>query len=70
MIYPYKNKFLLYDEIAPALTGYARIIEFRCFIDGTDKYADPTLEESKDYNWVMAMTEGEIKNGKKNGICR
>lgn len=31
MLYPYENKFLNYNEIAPSLSGYARIIEFRCF---------------------------------------
>ena len=70
MLYPYKNKFVLFDEIAPALNGYARIIEFRCFKNGTDNCADPTMEDAKQYNWVMSMTEGELRKGKKHGLCR
>lgn len=31
MLYPYENKFLLYNDIAASLSGYARIIEFRAF---------------------------------------
>lgn len=42
MLYPYENKFLLYNDIAPSLTGYARIIEFRAFQLGADGRADPT----------------------------
>jgi len=58
MLYPFTNKFLLYDDIADALNGYARIIEFRCFKAGVDGLADPTWEVSKQYNWIMNMTEG------------
>ena len=42
MIYPYERKFLLFDEIAPALTGIARMIEFRSFKLDSDGIADPT----------------------------
>ena len=42
MLYPYENKFLYYNEIAPSLVGFARIIEFRCFQKGSDGLPDPT----------------------------
>jgi hypothetical protein len=34
MLYPYENKFLNYNEIAPSLTGYARIILKRNWWEG------------------------------------
>ena len=46
MLYPYDNKFLNYNEIAPSLTGYARIIEFRSFQKGHDGLSDPTFGDS------------------------
>ena len=68
MIYPYKNKFLTYDEIAPAMNGTVRIIEFRCFENGVDGLPDPSITNEK--NWVIAMTEGSFINGKREGFCR
>jgi hypothetical protein len=44
MIYPYERKFLLYDEIAPFLTGFARMIEFRCFKLDSDGFSDPSQD--------------------------
>ena len=46
MLYPYEKKFLTIDEISPALTGFARIIEFRAFKLDKDKVGDPTLSNS------------------------
>jgi hypothetical protein len=43
MLYPFEKKFLLFDEIAPALTGFARIIEFRAFKLDKDGNGDPTF---------------------------
>ena len=70
MLYPFTQKFLCWEDIKQHLTGYVRIIEFRCFIAGLDGRADPTMENSKQYNWVMNITEGKIKNGMKDGYCR
>ena len=42
MIYPFKYKFLMYDEIAESLTGLAKIIEFRCTKKGHDGEIDPS----------------------------
>ena len=42
MLYPFDNKFLLYNDIAASLNGFARIIEFRCFAVGKDGQPDPT----------------------------
>ena len=43
MVYPYEKKFLLLDEIAPALNGFARIIEFRTFNLDKEGIGDPTF---------------------------
>ena len=42
MLYPFENKFLLYNDIAASLNGFARIIEFRCHKMGADGQPDPT----------------------------
>ena len=42
MLYPFDNKFLLYNDVAASLNGFARIIEFRCFAVGKDGQPDPT----------------------------
>ena len=70
MLYPYENKFLSYNEIAPSLTGYARIIEFRCFQNGNDGKADPTHGNCHKHNWILSMTEGYISKGRPEGYCR
>lgn len=31
MVYPHQNKFIQYNDIAESLTGFVRMIEFRCF---------------------------------------
>jgi hypothetical protein len=46
MIYPYEKKYLTFDEIAPALTGFARIIEFRSFKLDKDGVGDPTFSNA------------------------
>jgi hypothetical protein len=46
MLYPYERKFLTMDEIAPALTGFARIVEFRAFKLDKDKVGDPTFSNA------------------------
>ena len=57
MLPPYENKFVLYQDIADCITGFVRMIEFRCFAEqgidrnldfGTNKLvgsqADPTVD--------------------------
>lgn len=63
MLYPYTNKFLLLDDIKDSLTGFARIIEFRCFNAGMDGKADPSLDGSVRHNWILSITEGQILKG-------
>lgn len=70
MLYPYKNKFILWDDIKDSLTGFARVIEFRCFRNGNDKQADPTYEGAFRENWLISITEGEIHKGSKHGFNR
>ena len=70
MLYPYESKFLNYNDIAPSLTGFARIIEFRCFNKAHDGQADPTHGDSQKLNWILSMTEGQISKGRPDGYCR
>jgi len=70
MLYPYKNKFILWDDIKDSLTGFARVIEFRCFRNGNDKQADPTYEGAFRENWLISITEGEVHKGSKHGFNR
>lgn len=70
MIYPFTRKFLLYDDIKESLTGYARIVSFRCFFTGTDGLPDPTADNVEKYNWIMTVQEGGIKNGQIDGFNR
>jgi hypothetical protein len=63
MIYPYERKFLLYDEIAPALTGIARMIEYRCFKLDENGLVDPTEDLSGSSNWITNIYEGEFQKG-------
>lgn len=70
MLYPYDEKFLKYNELAPSLTGYARIIEFRSFAKSGDGKADPTQGDCQKQNWILSMTEGYINKGRPEGYCR
>ena len=69
-MYPYKNKFILWEDIKDSLTGFARVIEFRCFRNGNDKQADPTYEGAYRENWLISISEGELYKGKKHGFNR
>lgn len=70
MVYPYERKFILFDEISPALSGIGRFIEYRCFkLDG-DGLADPTEDLTGKHNWITNIYEGEFKNGKADGFQR
>ena len=42
MLYPYTHKFILYDDIKESLTGFMRVIEFRCFQTDSEGLADPS----------------------------
>lgn len=58
------------------------MIEFRCFASGMNKFddlvmgrrpsgvADPTIEGANKENWILALYEGDFKNGLPNGFCR
>jgi hypothetical protein len=70
MLYPFTNKFHLFDEIKEALTGFARIIEFRCFKAGMDGLADPSQDGAYMHNWILSITEGEISKGLPHGYNR
>ena len=70
MLYPFTNKFHLFDEIKDALTGFARIIEFRCFKAGMDGLADPSQDGAYMHNWILSITEGEISKGLPHGYNR
>ena len=59
MIYPYTRKFVLFDDIKDQLTGYVRMIEFRCLKnEGIDGYPDPSLPNSHYHNFLMTISEG------------
>ena len=85
MIYPYKHRFLLFNDIVEHLTGYVRMIEFRCFagdcdfdiagpLDANDMVdhagGDPTVENSEQENWILGIMEGDFKRGQPHGFCR
>jgi len=63
MLYPFEHKFIQYEDIADCLTGFARIIEFRCFKQGLDGFADPSMDGAYLYNWILNLTEGELDKG-------
>jgi hypothetical protein len=58
MLYPFKHKFILYDDIKDSLTGFMRVIEFRCFKADHDGLPDPSQEGSEKHNWILNMSEG------------
>ena len=70
MLYPFTHKFLLYDDIQDSLTGFARIIEFRCFKEGMDGLADPSQDGAFLLNWILSITEGEVCKGVPHGYNR
>ena len=60
MITPFTHKFVLYDDIKDCLTGFVRIIEFRCAKRDNDGFPDPTIDDAKAYNSILSITEGQI----------
>lgn len=70
MLYPFDHKFILFDDIADCMTGYARIVEFRCFKTGHDGFADPSADGAYLQNWILSISEGQYKNGRENGFSR
>ena len=60
MIPPSTHKFVLFDEIKDCLTGFVRIIDFRCFKLDSEGYADPTVEDANLFNGLLSITEGEF----------
>lgn len=60
MIPPFAHKFVLFDEIKDCLTGFVRIIDFRCFKLDYEGNADPTVDGAKMFNGLLSITEGEF----------
>lgn len=46
------------------------MIEFRCFKNDFDGYADPSHDGSEYSNWILNLYEGEYKNGLPDGFSR
>lgn len=72
---PHKIVFL--DEIKPMLTGYARIVRYenksilKYLSDDMEEKSGSRLVKFKPENLeLIEMTEGEFKNGDKDGYCR
>lgn len=70
MLYPFNQKFLLWDDIKSSLNGIARIIEFRCFYYDKFNKPDPTVDQAKKYKWILSMSEGSVKKGLLDGFNR
>ena len=69
-----RTKQIFFKEIAPAITGIVRIIRFTNseigkIIDVDNKSSKMIKMLPKDLTMV-ALEEGEFKNGKKEGYCR
>lgn len=80
MLYPYKHKFLYWDDIKEALTGYGRFIYYRAVKKtvGKDKDGnaiknindfDPSVKNNTD-NWLLTIKEGRFHRGKAEGYQR
>ena len=70
MLYPYTHKFLLWDDIAPALNGYGRMMYFRSFSKCMKGSIDPTYPDSEENQWITVIKEGKFQNGKAEGYQR
>lgn len=70
MIYPYKHKFVLYEDIASALTGYGRFMYFRTFSLDHHGTPDPTIADSQKKNWITVIKEGHFERGEAEGYQR
>ena len=63
MMAPFTHKFVLFDDIKDCLTGFVRMIEFRCVKLDEEGYPDPSLDSANSYNGLLSITEGEIFEG-------
>ena len=70
MLYPYKHKFVLYDDIASALTGYGRFMYFRTFAVDRHGAPDPTIAGAESKNWITEIKEGRFDRGWADGYHR
>lgn len=70
MLYPYSHKFLLWDDIAPALSGYGRFMYFRSFSKCLKGSVDPTVPDSAGDQWITVIKEGRFEQGKAEGYQR
>ena len=69
MVYPFTDKFVLWDEIRDSLTGYGRMIYYQTFTKDRSGQPDPTVISSQK-NWIMFIKEGEFKKGLADGYQR
>lgn len=70
MVYPYQHKFVLYDQIASALTGYGRFMYFRTFATDRHGAPDPTVSNSESEHWITVIKEGRFDRGCADGYNR
>ena len=70
MIYPYKHKFVQYEDIASALTGYGRFMYFRTFCMDRHGSPDPTTCDSESQHWITVIKEGRFDRGWADGYQR
>ena len=70
MLYPYTHKFLLWDDVAPALNGYGRMMYFRSFSKCLKGSVDPTVPDSAEQQWITVIKEGRFERGKAEGYQR
>jgi hypothetical protein len=66
MLYPYTNQFVIYDDIKDSLTGFGRIMSYRCFATNEHGDYDPTFDAEKQ-NWIMEIKEGHFYRGMASG---
>ena len=67
MIYPYDHKFVIYEDIKSALTGYGRMMFYRTFSKDRHGRPDPTVADCEDQNWIDKIKEGKFNQGMAEG---
>jgi len=66
MLYPYTHQFVIFDDIKSALTGFGRMMSYRCLAKNKRGDFDPTFDAEK-LNWIMEIKEGEFYQGEASG---
>lgn len=70
MIYPYDHKFLIFNDIKSALTGYGRMMFYRTFSKDRHGKPDPTVTDCENENWISLIKEGKFNQGMAEGYQR